>query len=406
MSRVVEHTEQYFEVPDDFDSSPRDDDQRSSRLFKVWHVWRHHWQQALAQTGNITGASVLKELRHGRGFRSHRDDGGFALLKSDPVADIILVDGVLATDARAVELFCQRFRPLVKQVANNQRIRDLDRCEDVLTDLIVERRLATFNGLSGLDQFVVVAVSRSLGRQRRSEQSIRRELTHLTPTRQRACLEHVVSASRLVEIEHAVETALNSRSSPVDLADKVSAYRRFLSADELLRWQNACEEARNSILASASLSRRENAPPEPDSECHLLWQRILLNAFQTLAPGELIGLYLHVVKRQDGKLIAALLRMHPGTVSRTLERARQKLGEFIQRLATNDSDDVAIARECLSELLQAGTHASEAVASSLRDAARSPQLAQFFDEAMLQLGEEARQVFLDPESPNPQRGAS
>jgi RNA polymerase sigma factor (sigma-70 family) len=75
---------------------------------RLWHCWRHHWQDAtLTSEGKADGRKVAEQIRQGRGFKKNGQLGG------DPLRDVVLAQAVQLKDEGALALFAQEYQGFI-----------------------------------------------------------------------------------------------------------------------------------------------------------------------------------------------------------------------------------------------------------------------------------------------------
>jgi hypothetical protein len=366
-------------------------EETSEVVLKVWHVWKHHWKDAIrAASGQPQdGLDVLRQIKAGRGFRERRGNETtmdsdqtaatrrFGRLGGDPINDTLLVDAVVIDrDARAIQRLRDQYRALALQIARqkgfqiasassrsspdgdspvgltHERILDSDWWDMLIADLVSSGALNEYSGESGLSVYLGVSITRKLMRPPRHSLRVPEELQHLEPSTQWEALGFALSPERLAEVECALDrwACENQRTLTPDL--RVRRAGALLTADEFQGWQSRLSGIRGQRLQH--LSRPEPAKnPVEVAECRGILTRLFQEAINRLASRERQVL-LHSLQGQMGKAIAGLLGIHPGNVSRTLQSTIQSLRETMQNVLSDESDFATDCRECVSLLVVGG----------------------------------------------------
>ncbi len=82
---------------------------RKEFIKRLWHCWRHHWQDALLLSGNerMDGWTVAEKIRQGKGFKKNGQLGG------DPLRDVVLAQAIQLKDDKALAVFGGEFQTFV-----------------------------------------------------------------------------------------------------------------------------------------------------------------------------------------------------------------------------------------------------------------------------------------------------
>jgi hypothetical protein len=80
-------------------------------LDRAWACWAWHWQTALAAGGDHDGHAVADQVRQGRGFTGQRNLGG------DPIFDILLATAFVDRHDAAIDAFCREHQQYCLGVA-------------------------------------------------------------------------------------------------------------------------------------------------------------------------------------------------------------------------------------------------------------------------------------------------
>jgi RNA polymerase sigma factor (sigma-70 family) len=118
----------------------------------------------------------------------------------------------------------------------------------------------------------------------------------------------------------------------------------------------------------APAGRGQPAETLISDECLELFQGLLHGAFGRMQPRERLLLFLHYAEGLSGKEVAAILRIHPGNVSRSKERALEQLRTELLPEEAALAGRAGTYEECLQHLL--GGSARRSFAGVLTEALR------------------------------------
>jgi RNA polymerase sigma factor (sigma-70 family) len=231
-------------------------------LDRAWACWAWHWQTALAAGEAVDGFGVADQVRRGRGFTGRRDLGG------DPIFDVLLATAFVDRRPAAIDAFCREHQPFCLGVAGkvDRRLKEDD---DWWPEFLEE--------LGGF-------APRADGGARRPK---------LDGFRGRCALRNWLGT--------VVRHYLHDR-------------RAGRAAEDEGRADAAETSAPGNVLAAVM-----------SADCKRRLSQIMARLRDALQPRDRLLLDLLLVDRLAQKEAAAVLKIHPGNVTRSLERIIKQL---------------------------------------------------------------------------------